>query len=57
MTFRDKRNIWERNLSTDERSKQEGCAANLERHVFEELFLVIMIGGTIGHFTKKPNPM
>lgn len=56
-TIRNKRNMRKKNLSTDKCSKQERCATSVERHVSEEVFLVISIGGTMRHFTRKPNPM
>ena len=54
-TIRDKGNIREGNLSIDERTEQEGCASNLECYVLEEIFLVIVIRGTVGRLKAQPH--
>ena len=54
-TFRDKGDIREGNLSIDERTEQEGCASNLECYVLEEIFLVIVIRGTVGRLKAQPH--
>ena len=54
-TIRDKGNIREGNLSIDECTEQEGCASNLECYVLEDVFLVIMIRGTMGRLKAQPH--
>ena len=53
--IRNKGDIREGNLSIDECPKREGCASNLECYVLEKVFLVIMIGGIVGHLKAQPH--